>query len=87
MKLKYRFIFQPVGQRYIGTAVGDDARKFNGMLQLNGTGYRIVQLIQEGKSEEAIVEQMANEYDGDHDLIAQSVGNVIAQLNSEGVLE
>ena len=47
MKLKYQFVFQPVGKTYMGVAVGESAKEFSGMLQLNEVGYDIVSLMTE----------------------------------------
>ncbi len=86
MKLKYKFVFQPVGDVYVATAVGDDARQFNGMVQLNATGYRIMQLIGEGADHDKIIETMLNEYDVDRDTLVSSVDRIIDSLVQEGVV-
>ena len=42
MRLRYSFRFQQIGDTWLGTAVGQNAHLFNGVLQLNEVGHFIV---------------------------------------------
>ena len=42
MRLRYSFRFQQIGQTWLGSAVGQNAHLFNGVLQLNEVGHFIV---------------------------------------------
>ena len=42
MRLLYTFRFQQIGDTWLGTAVGQNAHLFNGVLQLNEVGHFIV---------------------------------------------
>lgn len=86
MKLKYQFVFQNVCGHYMGVAVGDDARAFSGVITLNETGYDICRLLTEDTSREAVIAQLSEIYDADHDTIGTYVDQVVDQLRSEGVL-
>jgi len=86
MRLKYKFHFQPVGKTYVGVAVGEDARKFSGMIQLNEVGYDIVSKMNDDITFEQLVEQLLSEYDSDKETISKHVTEVIDYLTSEGVL-
>lgn len=42
MRLRYSFRFQQIGETWLGSAVGQNAHLFNGVLQLNEVGHFIV---------------------------------------------
>ena len=87
MKLKYHFVFQPIGNIYMGVPVGDSAKLFHGMMQLNEVGYDIVSLMTEEISREEIVEKILEMYDIDRDSALVHVNDVIEYLEGQGVLE
>lgn len=86
MRLKYEFVFQPVGDTYIGVAVGDDAKLFSGMLQLNEVGYDIVSLMTEDISRDEMIDSILSRYDADRDTVAQYVDEVTDYLAKEEVV-
>ena len=51
----------------MGVAVGESARQFHGMMQLNEVGYDIVSLMTEEISREEIVDKLLEIYDTDRD--------------------
>ncbi len=87
MKLKYNFHFQPVGRTFVGVAVGEDARKFAGMIQLNEVGHDIVARMTSEVTRDKIVKSILEEYDSDEETVGKYVDEVIEYLNSEGVLD
>ncbi len=87
MKLKYQFVFQPVGKTYMGVAVGDSAKQFSGMLQLNEVGYDIVSQMTEDISKDEIVDKMLDIYDADRDIVGKYVDEVVEYLKENEVLE
>ena len=87
MKLKYQFVFQPVGKTYMGVAVGDSAKQFSGMLQLNEVGYDIVSQMTEDISRDEIVDKMLNIYDSDRETVSKYVDEVVEYLTENEVLE
>lgn len=86
MKLKYQFCFQPVGKTYVGVAVGDSAKQFSGMLQLNEVGYDIVSQMTEEVSAEEIVERLLKIYDTDRETLTGYVNQVVGYLVEQGVV-
>lgn len=86
MKLKYQFVFQPVGDTYMGVAVGESATQFSGMLQLNDVGYDIVSMMTEDVTKEEVVDKLLDIYDADRDTVMQYVDEVMDYLKAEGVL-
>lgn len=86
MKLKYQFVFQPIGRKYMGVPVGDSAAHFQGMLQLNEVGYDIVKLMTEEISREEMVDRLLESYDADRETAAGYVDQVVDYLIEQGVV-
>jgi len=86
MKLKYEFYFHPVGENYMGVPVSDNAKEFNGMLQLDDVSYDIVTHIKDDITRNQLIDQMLTIYDDDRALVAQYVDKVINYLTEQGVL-
>ena len=87
MKLKYDFYFHPVGEKHVGVAMGEGAREFSGMLELDEVAYDIVSHISDGISRDELIDAMLSIYDDDREVVARCVDKVIAYLTAEGVLE
>lgn len=87
MKLKYQFVFQPLGKTYMGVAVGESARLFHGMLQLNEVGYDIVSLMREEISRDEIVAKLLEIYDTDSQTASDYVNQVVEYLDEQDVLD
>lgn len=81
-RLLYDIRFQPLGDEYVGVAVGADAARFHGMLQLNETGVRIAQLLAEPRTVSEMAELLAEEYDEQQDVLREIVNGTIASLGS-----
>jgi hypothetical protein len=84
-KLRYDIRFQPLGEEYIGVAVGADATRFQGMLRLNETGVRIAQLLAEPRTVIELAEMLAEEYDEQQSVLCNIVNDTIASLG--GIVE
>lgn len=92
MKLKYKLQFQPMGDLYVGAAVGDSVGKFAGMLQLNETCYTLITPLLNAKEGEDVTRQQLidfalQEYDADEATLAEYVDKIVDQLKEEGLLE
>ena len=70
----------------MGVAVGESAKQFHGMMQLNEVGYHIVSLMTEEISREEIVDKLLEIYDTDRDSALKHVNDVIVYLEEQGVL-
>lgn len=86
MKLKYKLVFQLVGNDYMGVAVGDSAKQFGDILQLNEVGYDIVSLMKEEISRDEIVEKLLDIYDDDRDTVGKYVDEVVEYLTENELL-
>ena len=70
----------------MGVAVGESAKQFHGIMQLNEVGYHIVSLMTEEISREKIVDKLLEIYDTDRDSALTYVNDVIKYLEEQGVL-
>ena len=93
MRLRFTFRFQQVGDTWLGSAVGQNAPLFNGVLQLNEVGYFIVSKLAElpDKQESELViyltDCLTNEYAVDRSTAQSAVISVLDYLKAEQVLE
>ena len=68
-------------------AVGKDADKFHGMLQLNESAAEIIKLLTEDTTPEKILAEMQKKYqDTPVDEIGHSIADILNQLNRAGLL-
>lgn len=86
MKLKVNFIFEEIGGTVMAVAVGEAAKQFNGILKLNDTGKRIMELLSYETTEEEIVDCLVKEFDGDLQAIRSNVHSLISTLKSENLI-
>ncbi|MBP5658621.1 MAG: PqqD family protein [Paludibacteraceae bacterium] len=95
MRLRYSFRFQQIGDTWLGTAVGQNAHLFNGVLQLNEVGHFIVSnLPNPGHLEipddlviTSLADQLTKEYAVDTATAQSAILNVLNYLREEGVLD
>lgn len=86
MKLKYQFVFQPIGKTYMGVPVGESAKEFHGMLQLNEVGYDIVSMMTEEIGRDALADKLQEIYDTDRETALTYIDQVADYLKEQGVL-
>lgn len=86
MKLKYQFVFQPLGKTYVGVPVGESAKVFHGMLQLNEVGYDIVSMMKEEISREEMADKLLQIYDTDRETALNYIDQVVDYLKEQEVL-
>lgn len=87
MKSKYMFEKMELDGEIVAVPVGDNAAELHAVLNLNEEAMRILDLLQEETTEQAIVSQLLREYEGTEEEIKPLVSAYIAQLRGEGLLE
>ena len=87
MKLRYKFIVRNVSGKPVAVAVGQDNKKFNGMIKLNASGEVIFKLLMTEISEEELVARFAERFDISLDAAMPAVQEFLAQLRHGGLLE
>ena len=58
----------------------------NQVFELNRTGARIWELIEEGVGENQLLTRLANEFEVDHDQLQNEVGTILGKLATEGLV-
>ena len=87
MKLKYNFVFQPLHTVTLAITVGEDARAFPGVIQLNDTGAGIMQMFLEDMTVDDAVKRLMEEYEADEADIRNAVEGIVSMLEEKNLLE
>lgn len=87
MKLKYKFVTHAMSDTVMAVAVGRDAAKFHGMLEMSETGKAALEWLKEDITEEELVRKMLDQFDGDESVIRQEVASFCKSLTEAGILE
>jgi len=90
MKIKEGFVIRKVAGKFVVVATGQASRKFHGMVKLNETGRIIWEGIADGKTEEEIVNILAEKSgaktEEDRAYIADDVKSMIKEMTDAGFL-
>ncbi|MBQ6173920.1 MAG: PqqD family protein [Clostridia bacterium] len=87
MKCKYLFEKMELDGEIVAVPVGESASELHAVLNLNEEAMRILELLREETTEQAVVAQLLKEYDSAEEEIASLVHAFIGQLRQEGFLE
>ena len=87
MRIKEGFILRKVGSQYVVAATGKASENFNGMMRLNESGAFAFRLLQEGVTEEELVDRILAEYDVSEEAARRDVENFLAALGEADALE
>ena len=81
MKLNSDFLIHDTGSGEMLIPVGEETKRFHGVIKLNGTGSEIVHLLEENDlSMEELLNHFYEEYEEDQEVIKQSVVEFINKL-------
>lgn len=86
MKIKEGFILRKVGIQYVVAATGKASESFNGMMRLNESGAFAFRLLQEGITEDALVERIVAEYEVSEETARKDVSRFLAGLKEADAL-
>lgn len=86
MKLKYEFETTELGDAIIAVPVGDNARSFSGVLNLNDSAAAILKLLRKDTTVEQIVSALLEEFEGTKEEITAFVEKFIDKLRNEDLL-
>lgn len=87
MRIKYSFEKMELDGDIIAVPVGESASDFHVVLNLNEEAMRIIELLKEDTTEQAIISQLLSEYSDPEEKIQPLVHAYIEQLHREGLLE
>lgn len=86
MKLKYEFETTELGDAIIAVPVGDNARSFSGVLNLNDSAAAILKLLKKDTTVEQIVSALLEEFEGTKEEMTAFVEKFIDKLRNEDLL-
>ncbi len=87
MRLKKEIMLGKIDGKDFAIATGKLANKFHGLINNNATANYIFTLLQKEQTEDSIVEAMCEKYDAPKEQIRADVKEILAQLESLGILE
>lgn len=87
MKIKEGFMLREVAGNYVVIAAGGDGLDFNSIITVNEIGALIWKKIDEGKSEEEIIEDILKEYSVDKETAAKDFSEFIGQLRELKIID
>lgn len=87
MKIKEGFMLREVAGNYVVIAAGGDGLDFNSIITVNEIGALIWKKIDEGKSEEEIIEDILKEYSVDKETAAKDFSEFIGQLRELNIID
>lgn len=86
MILRYKFASAPVGEKYVAVAVGRDASRYHGMVEMNEVGSFLFKMLGRETTEEALLKALLEEYDVTPEVAAQDIKEFLNLLEEKGVL-
>lgn len=86
MKTKFSFEVMNLDDGLVAVPVGEGASEFHGVLKVNETAVSILKLMEKDITEEAIVEELLKEYDGEKEQMKVYVHEFIQKLINEGIV-
>lgn len=87
MKIKSDFILRKMDDMSIVVAVGESAKSFNGVINLNETAVFIWEKLAQGCTREELIAAVLEEYDAPQEVVEADVDKLIAKLQEENVLD
>lgn len=86
MKMKEGFVMREVAGQYVVIAIGEASKTFHGMIKLNRTGKDIWEGLENGFSEEQIVEMLSDKYQVEQADVETDVEEFIGRMKDVGIL-
>ena len=85
-RIKDGFVLREVAGQAVVIATGEASEGFHGMVKLNGTGKRIWQGLTEGRTDDDIARDLAQEYGVSPERAAADVREFVEQVREAGFL-
>ena len=87
MKIKKDFILRDMDDMCIVVAVGESAKTFNGVINLNETAKFMWKKLTDGCTKEELVQAILAEYDAPRAQVEADVEKFIGTLSKENILD
>ena len=80
-------MLRKIGEQNVVVAVGEASRSFNGIIRLNDSGRYLWEKLQDGISEQELMQSMLNDFDIDESTARDDIAAFVAKLKEAGLLE
>ena len=88
MKLKYNFVLNPVADKIVAVAVGDDLGKFNGFIKMNDIGAEIFEILKNDVELDEIIKIMLEKHpESNLEEATETITEFVNQLKEAEVVE
>ncbi len=87
MKIKDGFILREVAGNFIVVAVGNAVKDFNGVITLNEVGAFLWKKLEDGATEEELVDALLSEYEVEKDVAEADVKKFVDKLVGAGLVK
>ena len=87
IKIKKGFILREVSGSFVVVAVGEESKKFKGLITLNETGAFLWNKLIIGNTKEGLLKAMLEEYDAPKEVIEKDIDAFIATITNGGLVE
>ena len=88
MKIKSGFVLRDVAGKTFVVATGELSKTFKGMITLNETGKLIWQTLENGATNEEVVNKLLSVYeDADREVVEKDVALFIERLEKDNIIE
>ena len=88
MKLKYNFVLNPVADKIVAVAVGDDLNQFNGFIKMNDVGAEIYEILKNDVEIDEVIKLMLEKHpESNLEEATEVVTEFVNQLKESGVVE
>lgn len=86
MRLYGNYALREYGGKQYAIAIGEAAKNFKGMLELNEIGAFIFKALDKQTSEKSISDAIVSRYDADRNVVAADVRNFILKLKAANII-
>lgn len=87
MKLRSGFILREVAGSYVVVAVGERSNEFNGMVNLNGSGAFLWELLEQGIDKEGMIQALLDTYDVSEEQATADIEKFITIVTENNFVE
>lgn len=87
MKVNNDFVLRKISDTTVLVPVGKTAVDFNAMIKLNDTGAYLFKQLQNGTDEQALIDNLVNDYDVSREQAENDVSSFIIKLKDAGLIE
>ncbi|MBQ6381188.1 MAG: PqqD family protein [Clostridia bacterium] len=87
MKIKSDFILRKMDDMCIVVAVGESAKTFNGVINLNSTAVFMWEKLSAGCTRQELIDALTGEYDVQEEVVERDVDKLIDKLRAENIID